>query len=173
MTKSITLPPNHELFSDLDLDPEQIESDEVKLGINPAFANRLVGTGDVACVIYPILKDGRCAGMASSPGFVVRLDFELLEKAGFSRDEIYYSLDAEVGRYRDAETGEPVCRDCVLVAEPRARFSDDDPEDWELEDEDDPEAGYRGRLYELLPEAERSPCWSCCAMIDEVRREEA
>lgn len=174
----LTLPPEHALFHGFD--PEKLEQYQditVALGINPAFADRLTGTGNVPCWVCPRLKSGGYAGMASGPGFVVALNFEDLRLAGFAEADIWSSLGANQGTWADhTQEGKPVCGECITADNPSTlmqileggkvviakgpwceplsaeEINDLDPED--LED-----------LYRLTETP--GPCWSCVEMIAE------
>jgi hypothetical protein len=159
----LTLKPGHELFSGLDLDGAT--EVEISLGANPACAGHLKGWG-VPCVVYPRLPDGSIAGLGRHPGFVVEFEFNDLVEAGATEADLWYALDARKGEYADHDNGgAPVCKECVVTAEPGSRFSDDDPDDWE--DDEDSEDGCRGKLYQILPGVARGPCWCCCESIRE------
>ncbi len=67
---------------------------EVHLGINPAFTRQLVGTGKVPCWCVARNAEGRCPGMASSPGFVLGLDFDELRKAGAPESSLWVACGA-------------------------------------------------------------------------------
>ena len=157
---TLKLSPAHELFHEFfvltELSSTRFQAIAVSLGINPAFRNQLIGTGNVPCWIVPALAEGGYAGMANSPGFVVNLDFNHLKAAGFPEAEIWYALGANVGGYADHQRDDlPICTECLLTAG-HAHFSDDD----ECDTQD-----CQAETYQRLPEDRQGPCWSCCEGI--------
>ena len=164
---SKTFPPTAALFKELRPDLlDKTEEIKVSLGINPAFADRLTGTGNVPCCIFPKLKSGGYAGMASSPGFVVNLDFAQLVEAGFAAEDIWFALGANVGEWADPDgehTGEPICGECLSVSPPigHAHYEGLDP-GAPCEECDPEEPPILVRTYT----GGEKPCYSCVLMID-------
>jgi len=72
----------------------------------------------------------------------------------------WHGQPPQVARYRGWCDDVPMCRLCILEYEPGARFGNDDPADWSVDDRGEPEGG----LYVMLPEGRRGPCGWC---IDE------
>jgi hypothetical protein len=69
----------------------------------------------------------------------------------------WHGQPPQAARYRDSHTGDRMCKLCIAENDSLPRFGDDNPIDWYLDDQGEPE----GRLYPLLPEGERGPCGWC------------
>lgn len=91
---------------------------EIHFGINPAFQRQLQGDGHVACWCVARRPDGKIAGTASSPGFCLQLDYNLLVEHGADEDEILISQGCNRADRRDEEG--PVCSKCLAAAGEKA-----------------------------------------------------